>query len=83
MSKVVTPRWLDRTLFVNAGYYTLCTTEKQFKAVLRKFGVPRRHWPDFVASWHSDATAHMLENRGEVKVASVVCVRNFDTKMPA
>lgn len=76
-------RWLDRTLFINAAYFTLCTTEKQFVRALKHFKLSKRNYPEFVAAWHSDATTHFLENRNDRKTAAIVCVANFNGKTPA
>ena len=75
-------RWLDRTLFINSSYFTLCTTEKQFHKALKHFRVPRKDWPQFVSPY-ADATTHFLDNQSDRKKASVVCYANFQDKTPA
>lgn len=75
-------RWLDRTLFINSSYFTLCTTEKQFHKALKHFRVPREDWPQFVTPY-ADATTHFLDNSAARKKASVVCYANYQDKTPA
>jgi hypothetical protein len=74
------PKWLDRELFVTAQYYTLCTSEKMFRKALKHLKIKRKEAPTFIANWHSDATVHTFENRGNRCVSAVVCLRNFENK---
>lgn len=73
-------KWLDRALFVNSAYFTLCTHEKQFAKIRKHLKVPKREWPAFVLNWHSDATTHFFENVDNKSKSTVVCVRNFEGK---
>lgn len=82
MSKADNPKWLDRTLIVSSHFFTLCTTEDGFTKVLKHLQIPKGQRPPFVNNWHSDATAHYFENRGERTKSVVVCVANFEKKSP-
>ena len=73
-------RWLDRALFVNSAYFTLCTDERQFKRLRKHLKVAKRGWPAFVLNWHSDATTHFFENQSNRSKSIIVCLRNFDGK---
>lgn len=75
-------KWLDRALFISSHFYVLCTTEKQYKRVLKDLDIPKSEWPPFVMNWHSDATAHHFEHQAKGKMATAICIRNFEGKTP-
>ena len=67
-------KWLDRNLLVLNGYYTLCTTEKQYNAALKHLRVKHREAPSFLASPRANATVHHFNC--EDKYCAVVCLGN-------
>lgn len=71
--KVIDPLWLDRALFVNSQYYTLCTTEAQFHKILKYLNVPKDQWPPFVSNG-ANATTHYFVNSHSKKKSTVVCM---------
>ena len=73
-------KWLDRTLVVSSHHIAVCTTEAGFRKALKHLNIPKKDRPEFVANWHSDATAHYFENQGRRSKAVVVCLRNFEDK---
>lgn len=70
--KQIEPIWLDRALFVNSQYYTLCTTEEQFRKILKYLKVPKKQWPPFVSGGMANATTHYFIN-GKTR-STVVCM---------
>ena len=76
-------RWLDRTLFVNSSYYTLCTTKKQFRQALKHFRLQKKDWPPFVSDSFCNATTHFLENLTERKKSAIVCIADHSEKTSA
>ena len=71
-------KWLNRLLVVSPCYIALCTTEKQFKALLKHLKIPKSSQPAFIATWHSDATTHFFDNKEMMKVAAIVCIKHRD-----
>lgn len=69
------PEWLDRDLFVSPFYYTLCTTEKHFKKVLKHLKIKKSDHPSFLKNDHCDATVHWFEATDN-KICTVVCINN-------
>lgn len=69
--KQIEPIWLDRALFVNSQYYTLCTTEEQFHKILKYLKVPKKQWPPFLNSG-ANATTHYFAN--DTLKSTVVCM---------
>lgn len=67
-------KWLDRALFVSSHYFTLCTTEKMFNKELKRLKVPKKDWPPFVNTWHSNATCHYFEKSEKNRMLAIVCV---------
>ena len=71
--------WLDRSLIIGP-YLCLCTTEKDYHAVLDYLKVPahqRRPW----VGKRADATTHLLENQDHGLVA-VVCLGDVSRRSP-
>lgn len=66
-------KWLDRSLFFTNYYFTLCTTEKQFKKVLKHLKLPKQDYPPFMKTSIANATVHYFET-GDGKRAAVVCL---------
>jgi hypothetical protein len=60
--------WLDRRIAAPGPYLCLCLDEPSFHAALADCGIKSR--PDFMASPHSNATVHFLENHG----GNLVCI---------
>ena len=58
--------------------YFLCSTEKIFKKMLRKIGLPKKQWPDFILNAQSNATTHFFSNGGET--IAIVCIRTDRNK---
>jgi hypothetical protein len=69
--KQIDPLWLDRALFVNSQYYTLCTSEAQFHKILKYLNVPKDQWPPFINKG-SNATTHYFIN--DKTRSTVVCM---------
>lgn len=70
-TKEIDPLWLDRALFVNSQYYTLCTTEPQFHKILKYLKVPQKQWPPFINEG-ANATTHYFAN--DTTKSTVVCM---------
>ena len=71
-------RWLDRGL-LEFGYYTLCTTEKQYARVLKQLKIKKRDAPSFLNTPQANASVHHFVQEG--KQCSVIClgeVGNYD-----
>lgn len=66
--------WLDRTLVLSSHHITLCTTPRLFKKALKHLKIPKSQQPDFLNSWHADATSHYFENQHDRSKAVVVCI---------
>ena len=67
-------KWIDRTLVIGSHYVALCTTEKLYKKALKHLRIPKKDQSDFLMKWHSNATAHYFENRGNKSCSVVVCL---------
>lgn len=65
--------WMDRCLFENPYHLTLCTTEKQYKRELKRFGIPKADRPAFTGSPQANACVHFFENK-DIGLAAVVCI---------
>lgn len=75
-------QWLERSLFL-APYYTLCTTEKQFRAELRKLKAPTADTTSFLASKTANATTHFLTNEDGKTLAIVTLpIEAHNTRTP-
>lgn len=68
------PVWLDRALIIGP-YLSLCTSEKEFRAVLDSLDVPLHNRPRWVSEG-AHATTHKLESPEHL--AAVVCVAAQD-----
>lgn len=71
--------WLDRSLIIGP-YLCLCTTEKDYHAVMDYLKVPahqRRPW----VGKRADATTHLLENQDH-GLAAVVCLGDVSRRSP-
>lgn len=64
-------KWLDRTL-LEFDYYTLCTTKKQYRQVLKHLKVRPADAPAFLYTERSNASVHHFVQDG--KRAHVVCL---------
>lgn len=64
-------KWLDRQVGAPGPYLTLCTSEVEYLAVMRKLKVTGHD--DWIKTPQADATVHFLEKSGNFTV--VVCVR--------
>ena len=67
-------KWLDRNLLELNGYYTLCTTEKQYRSVLKHLRVKGGSAPTFLSTPQANATVHHFNCEG--KYCAVVCLGN-------
>jgi len=74
MSKKI--KWIDRALIISPVHYGLCKTENAFKKELKRLGIKRKDWPDYLTSTHANATVHYFENDG--KTIAIVCMGNTD-----
>ena len=72
--------WLDRALVVTPFSYCLILSEKKFAREMKRLKVPVDERPKMFGSWHSDATAHFFENRGEIAQTAIVTLRNYEDK---
>lgn len=64
-------KWLDRAVFLSPVYYCLCTTEKEYKRVLKRLDI------DYPIEWlkneWSGACTHFATN-DKGQVCAVVCM---------
>lgn len=67
--------WLDRALLVGTHSYTLCTTEKQYQALLKGMRIPKAERAPFLVHEYAGATIHFFENKGDRTRAAIVCIR--------
>ena len=72
--------WLDRALVVTPFSYCLILTEKKFVRELRRLEIAQADRPKMFGLWHSDATTHIFENRGEIAQTAIVTLRNYEDK---
>lgn len=71
--------WLDRNLTCCAYCYTLCLTEQDFHAEMKKLGIPVGQWPPFIAGAHSNATTHFIQPQDRDAVeypVALVCIKS-------
>lgn len=54
--------WCNRSLIGSPYYYCLCLDEQSFHKELKRAGVSKDRWPDFLASKTANATAHFFEH---------------------
>ena len=73
------PEWLNRDIMVLGGYYTLCTTEKQFRRELKRLKVQDRL--KFLHSPTADASVHCLTNENG-KACWIVCLGDVKKQHP-
>jgi hypothetical protein len=71
MSKV---QWLDRRLMDNPFFLGLCKSEDAFLREMRKLGIPKEKWPEWIRNEHSGATAHWFAHPKRGRIA-IVCIR--------
>lgn len=65
-------KWLDRSLVESPAFYCLCTSEKQYKKVLKELGIKN---PDVWLNVGGDATVHVIENtKNTSKLCCIVCI---------
>lgn len=64
--------WLDRALVECPYFYTLCTTDKAFREVLKRLDLPKADWPPFLKTERANATLHAFES--DEKLVAVLCV---------
>ena len=67
-------QWLDRCLLESPYFYTLCTTKKHFRKVLRHLRIKKSSRPSFLSTEHANATVHFFQSCGPDKHAAVVCI---------
>ncbi len=67
-------KWIDRSVFVSPFCIGLCLSEKDFHAALKKLGIDRRYWPDWISPG-AHATTHHLERSSGDPHAVIVCIR--------
>lgn len=65
--------WLDRSLVISPYYYRLCLTEKEFHKELKRLGIPKDQWPEWVSEGYG-GTAHMFTSKYDDN-ACIVCIR--------
>ena len=71
-------KWLNRSLLDSPYSYALCTSEKKFKKELKRLGLPKSNWPDFLTSTHVNATVHFFDETESHGQCCIVCLG--DTK---
>lgn len=67
-------QWLDRELVRSPLYLALCKTPEAFHEALRRLGIPRAEWPEFLKTKTANATVHFFENRKQRNTCALVCV---------
>lgn len=77
--KASTPPWLGRSLVVGP-YLCLCTTAKDYHAVMDYLKVPAHQRGPWVGK-RADATTHLLENQDH-GLAAVVCLGDVSQRSP-
>lgn len=66
--------WLDRDLIVSPYSFALCLSKKQFKKEMKRLELPRKKWPQFLATPHASATVHFFERHGDIDFCAIVCL---------
>ncbi len=74
-------RWLDRGYLGTNFYFCLCTSEKQFYDELKRLGIPRDRWPEFMGSESADATVWHFECVTQ-RPALIVCFKVNPERTP-
>ena len=69
--------WLNRTLFESPYCYRLCITEKDFHAELKRLGLSKEHWPEFLKSTHANATTNFFQSK-DGQFCAIVNLRKED-----
>lgn len=70
-------KWLDRAL-VRAPYFRLCLSEKDFHRELRRLGIEKKDWPEYVTSATAGATCHTFDTpMPHPKVVCMVCLAEY------
>lgn len=69
------PKWLERSLMAGP-YLTLCTTEDEFRAVLKHLKC--KDAPPFHGSDSANGTTHLVQNEGGGGLTAIVCVTPID-----
>ena len=64
--------WLDRSLLTSPYCYALCLSEKAFRVELKRLGVPKRRWPEFLQTSHAGGTAHFIEKTSSSDFCTIV-----------
>lgn len=67
-------KWLDRTLFRSPYHIGLCTSPKAFRRELKRLGVPKNSWPDFIPQ-DAHAATHYFECTTKHGLSAIVCMR--------
>ena len=61
--------------------YFLCTTEKRFNKILKRIGLPKKKWPEFILNTQSNASTHFFSGGGEtIAVVSIRPENNLDIR---
>lgn len=71
-------KWLDRRIAAAGPYLALCLSEAEFRAAVAHLKVPTD--ADWIATPHSDATAHTFSAPGGLTV--IVCLRRDEGRNP-
>ena len=74
-------KWIDRAIFISPIYFGLCCSEREFKAELRRLGIPKGSRPHWLKNEHSDGCAHFFDN-GKM-TSAIVCVRKSAESVPS
>lgn len=69
-------KWLRRDLLELNGFYTLCTTEKQYRLTLKHLKIKTKDAPSFLITQQANATVHCFDSKG--KTCYVVCIGNTE-----
>ena len=70
--------WMDRCLFENPYYVTLCTTVKQYERELKRMRIAKSERPGFTTNAASHAACHFFSC--DVGRVAIVCLRKDKTK---
>lgn len=72
MSKKSKLEWLNRDLMTSSYHYALALSEKDFHSELKRLGVPKRSWPDFLQTSRAHATTNFFEKTDGIGQCAIV-----------
>jgi hypothetical protein len=69
--------WLNRALLESPYCYRLCVTEKDFHAELKRLGLPKNGYPEFLKTTHANATTNFFQSK-DGQLCAIVNMRKED-----